>query len=102
MATFKVGQRVKRIRSECSDPILSGVIPIGATGTVTGPAVRDGFYCVNWDRITTTADGWAGWSLAPLTDPGADAWATDAVRKVTKPQHVEPVAPPIPVRERHV
>ena len=29
-------------------------------------------------------------NIAPLTPPAVDTWATEAVRKVTKPQHTEP------------
>ena len=31
--------------------------------------------------------------LRPLDDPKESAWADEAVKKVTKPQHIEPVAP---------
>jgi hypothetical protein len=33
--------------------------------------------------------------LEPLLPPASDAWAADAVRKVTKPLHVEPQAPKV-------
>lgn len=72
MATFKVGQRVKRV----SHPTTSAndtPMPIGATGTVLRPV--DAVGCV---RVRADSDGlsWGcmAYTLAPLTDPGADAF----------------------------
>lgn len=45
--------------------------------------------------------GFPSYWLRPLDEPKADAWAEEAVRKVTKPQHVEPVAPKILTKEAH-
>ena len=38
-----------------------------------------------------TRNGFVESVLEPLTPPAEDAWAADAVRKVTRPVHVEPV-----------
>ena len=92
MATFKVGDRVKRAREIVGHAFCAAEtpLPIGATGTVT--EVGDWIW-VNPDGNESRNWGCAPESLEPLTPPAADAWAADAVRKVTKPQHVEPVAP---------
>lgn len=94
MATFKVGQRVRVIQS------VQGLEGMEAVITAI-----PGVCCVH---VKTECDihveGRPSWvpsgdwgsrlsSLAPLTDPGEEAWAADAVRKVTKP---EPVAPKVP------
>lgn len=89
MATFKVGQRVRIVAYKKED---IREVPLGAEGIIA-LAMVDGMWGVDFigylgSRIC------ASFQLAPLTDPGADAWATDAVRKVTKPLHVEPVVAP--------
>jgi hypothetical protein len=66
MATFKVGQRCKYVSG-----LLSPKLPIGAEGTVAG--FNSFGYTVNFDLYE---DGWEVYStsIAPLTDPGADAF----------------------------
>ena len=84
MASFKVGDRVKRVQ------VVSPEVPIGSVGTVTGAAGFRGRagYHVAWDgRPELWMDAiWYAYTLAPLTPPAEDAWAADAVRKVTKPR----------------
>lgn len=72
MATFRVGQRVKRIR----EAALNGRIPIGCEGAV---AAHDGgsWVDVHWDTHVGGAGIGGSWStpreyVAPLTDPKAD------------------------------
>lgn len=94
MANFKVGQRVKKVAMH---PGVNDV-PLGSVGTIAGTsrAPGDMRWLVDYDCMPKLhlAAGYnaADYMLAPLTDdPGA--WAADAVRKVTKPQHIEPAAP---------
>lgn len=95
MATFKVGQRVKIT--------VHGSGPAGSEGTITELDQPGPIFFGNgpFHRVlvpTVPTDDPNGWlvshaHLVPLTDPDEEQWAIDAVRKVTKPQHVEPVAP---------
>jgi hypothetical protein len=69
--------------------------PIGAEGIVA--EIGDGEYRVLFDGVVTNhpLGAWTmPYQLAPLTPPAEDAWAADAVRKVTKP---EPTLLPLPV-----
>lgn len=106
MANFKVGQRVRIVRPDSKLNGLQGVIVGGLhlanLRSVSTGALRDGVmvYSVDVDGAPIPPGVWAipHWGLEPhylrpLTDGESDAWAADAVRKVTKPQHVEPVAP---------
>jgi hypothetical protein len=94
MATFKVGQRVRKIayyRRNC--PLE--LVPVGAEGTIVGTDT-DYQWRVVYDNFQAKTHGCYfadSFMLAPITDPEADSWAADAVRKVTKP---EPVAPKVP------
>lgn len=95
MAIFKVGDRVKRV---AQGPGLLP-IPMGTTGTVIGDSMavgRTSWTAVAWDAALSSdcRDVFTN-TLAPLTDGESDAWAADAVRKVVKPQHTEPVAPKV-------
>ena len=93
MASFKVGDRVRRVRTGPNERGLMS-IPFGAEGTVTSgtyhpsyspqPVVGVAFDGGRYSGIVFAS------TLAPLTPPAEDAWAADAVRKVTKPVHVEP------------
>ena len=91
MAQFKVGDRVRYVNT-----ILNPMVPTGTEGVVVGidPWVRDPVR-VDFAGSDRT---WSVYvhSIAPLTPPAEDAWASEQVRKVTKPQHVEPVAPERP------
>ena len=98
MAQFKVGDRVRKARTGRRNP----EVPVGTTGTIIGCGdVRD--WLMNWDSLGTENNGNRfgidSHLIEPLTPPAEDAWASEQVRKVCKPQHVEPVAP---VRERTV
>jgi hypothetical protein len=70
MATFKPGQRVKRI-AHCVDPI-----PLGSIGTVTEDRGNFGV-CVKWDSGISFGPPDYAYSrptLAPLTDPGCESF----------------------------
>jgi hypothetical protein len=85
MATFKVGQRVKRVRA-WPDLNLSPDVPLGAEGVVTGlwnggaPLDGHAYYFVRRSG-GYSGNGMLDESLAPLTDPKADEF----VRRVTEP-----------------
>ena len=104
MAKFKVGDRVRVIRATHDQRT------VGKEATVTSELK----FVVNsidepyWGHCICI-DGYGSTSLihhrnlvskpsdlAPLTPPSADAWATEQVKKWTKP---EPVAPTLPVRK---
>jgi hypothetical protein len=95
MATFKVGDRVRCVSV---DPYPYPYL-VGLCGVIVHVYDKNGsiYYATDFSgHKSKYDDGFCrmqGYMLAPLTDPKADAWAADAVRKVTKPQHVEPVAP---------
>ena len=83
MATFKVGRRVKRV---AQGPGLLP-IPLGTTGTVIGD---DGFmFGQHWTRVQWDIDLAPDYcsvftdTLAPLTDPSADAFI-DRLKKLGK------------------
>jgi hypothetical protein len=102
MATFKAGQRV---RINCPESNCHGkeatIVRVcpgpQMLGSAAGRRRKVGLhYDVCVDGVGTHSRTY-GWQLAfephdlePLTPPAEDAWAADAVRKVTKPQHVEP------------
>lgn len=95
MATFKVGQRVKRVA------VIVELAHLGATGTVVDDDGSE-FVGVQWDHLKPHPDyghagggGWCRHTLAPLTDPAADAFVSRI--KNLKP-YEEPVAPKSKVR----
>ena len=92
MANFKVGQRVKRIE-DCPIGYWRGFV--GCTGIVVGFTANG--IDVQYDNGPLHLSC-APYKFAPLTDP--DAWAADAVRKVTRPQHMEPEAPKVRETEK--
>lgn len=80
MATFKVGQRVRIIAGHGLE------LPcIGQEGTVVGDAGPSGLYEVLVDGVALPAEAdswlWFANELAPLTDPGADAFL-ESIRKM--------------------
>ena len=83
MTTFKPGQRVKRI--------AQGVInvPIGSIGTVTDAVGYSGDVGVKWDSWSGDTRCFMRHTLAPLTDPGADAFI-ERIKKL-KPEPVVPL-----------
>ena len=95
MAAFKVGDRVRLISCECQSIAGErGVVGREATiVAIPGSGFSRRAQCEI--RIDNDPNLWAAafYQLAPLTPP--DAWAADAVRKVTRPVHVEPVAPKV-------
>lgn len=95
---FKVGDKVRVV------DLLAVEYPhrfylAGMTGTVAGfePHRRYLQIAVALDGHPSHYDDghcrFAAVHLAPLTPPAVDTWAEDAVRKVTKPQHLEPACP---------
>lgn len=96
---YKVGDRVRVVAININTTDAHLVRPaIGLTGTVTAEWERKTTpYIVLLDSGPLNSGGEPSWffaasELAPLTPP--DAWAADAVRKVTR-VHVEPVAPKV-------
>ena len=75
MATFRVGQRVKRVGDPMpGDPVgyaSNTCMPLGATGIVTRLSTE-----TTWVRNDVTNKEWPCFhhTLAPLTDPKADAF----------------------------
>jgi hypothetical protein len=90
MATFKVGDRVRIKDSPGIDPKYRGVETI-----ITGPSFTHWYVKGPCWPVACYAFGAAEEVLIPLTPPASDAWATEAVRRVTKPLHTEPVAPKV-------
>ena len=102
MAQFKVGDRVRIVAiSRSATPEFRAII--GREGTIVGR--YDGGkkfhpWIVRYDgpdsgianEFGCNQAAFRSRDLAPLTPPAEDAWASEQVRKVTKPQHVEPVA----------
>ena len=95
MATYKVGQRVRIVKSVAFHPMA-----VGHEAVVTG--IRGDMadaYCV--DIINYPPNDpfgyWAhGYQLAPLTDPGADAFLSRLNKLGSEPIHD---APKVTVRE---
>jgi hypothetical protein len=77
MATFKVGQRVKKI---AASHLGRETAPIGSIGTIVGaPGECYWGYDVVYDNLPPTEYRLGSYGadhhmLAPLTDPGADAF----------------------------
>lgn len=102
MATFKVNQRVKIVGAASRDEEFNRGV-IGREGVIVGRSTKPYHFpwVVEYDGAPIGMNDFGvgraafrSQDLVPLTDPHADAWATDAVRKVTKPLHVEPVVAP--------
>jgi len=101
MAKFKVGDRVRVIAVEFGE---GADWLIGKEGVIAAkrPDHCEGFMwavSIANQRCDTRRDGcfiFEDYHLSPLTPPAADEWATEQVKKVTKP---EPVAPTLPVRK---
>jgi len=101
MAKFKVGDRVKVVRVSCA----SVHCYLGQEGIITRPGwILD--WCVDFGRPinpAVLAGVPSGCSvvegtfdenqLVPGITPSVNAWATEAVRKVTKPEPVQPAVP---------
>ena len=89
MATFKVGQRVKIVSLAGWDPGETGGPPLGAEGIVVEVDCGCWRYIVDMpgylhqptDMEQQTHWGFDGPELAPLTDPGADAFL-ERIRKL--------------------
>jgi hypothetical protein len=81
MANFKVGQRVKKVRYLMPEDRVAldpSPVPLGAEGTVmNGPAIL-GCIRIRYDRYKSAHPSGTysdhAYQLAPLTDPGADAF----------------------------
>lgn len=94
MATFKVGQRVRKIGPlvrEGPRAVWAQVVPLGAVGAIqaVGPDVDGREYTVTYDAYGPH-HGAMGYQLAPLTDPGTDAF----IEKIKK---LEPLREPATV-----
>lgn len=95
MANFKPGDRVKVVAQLTPSPNKY----IGCVGTFQTANVscnRPGDCEVildapNPDPNFCGVNLFLPEELAPLTPPMEDTWATEAVRKVVKPLHVEPI-----------
>lgn len=96
MATFHINQRVKATRDSLK--CRGSQVSAGTEGTVmdTNASTWFGggpFYAVRFDGVRgrDEDDCWLCRSdhLAPLTPPAVDAWALEAVKRVTKPQPVD-------------
>lgn len=92
MANLKVGDRVRIAHNPRRKLDERGWI--GKAGVIE-------FSDCNWGLllwVVRTEDAQQGWfepdELEPLVPP--DAWASEKVKQVTKPQHMEPAAP-VPV-----
>ena len=107
MAKFKVGDRVRVIGAEKNSYALARAI--GHEGIIVSadPPHSDPDYI--WVVDVPSLPHWSPFKdlpdtqyfarscdIAPLTPPAADAWATEQVKKWTKP---EPAAPTLPVRK---
>lgn len=96
---YKVGDRVRVVAIHVPGIDAHLVAPaVGMAGTVMSLWERRVGVLVTLDSGPLNAEGQPSWffassELAPLLPPAADTWAADAVRKVTKPQHVEKPAP---------
>lgn len=69
---YKVGQRVKRVKTGPSGGLYE--LPLGSVGTITHDA-GGAFVAVDWDNhpdLNSPDAGWCRYSLAPLTDPLAE------------------------------
>lgn len=101
MAKFKVGDRVRIVNPQSEfvgreasvmEVSIDKMLTL-YSGVMT---IRPLVYRVSVDGYGDTCResgrriGYEPHELAPLTPPAVDTWASDAVRKVTKPIHVEP------------
>ena len=98
MAKFKVGDRVRVIVGGRAGPAgMEGVVVL-SLGAHAGGSSGVERYGVELDGRPCPIGPGTHWlflpsSLAPLVPPASDTWAADKVKQVTKPQHIEPVAP---------
>jgi hypothetical protein len=99
MANFKIGQRVRCVAESLRDAVPNAVrpAPIGTEGVVISPLIldwRDGVwvYVVRFDGVDsgyreraewTGAYGCEPYEIAPLTDPGADAFI-ERIKKLAR------------------
>jgi hypothetical protein len=93
MATFKVGQRVRLLFH--SRNVDKGSPPIGSVGTIVGALnmIFDGSmrHEVAWDSFPTRLRIFSiPEQLAPLTDPGADAFLAHIKRLGSEPVNDAP------------
>lgn len=106
MAKFKVGDRV-RVRKTAACQDVGAAIVRGHEGVIVAASAEWGpdWWVVDAPsaphdtgpfRYAPTIYHIAGDALEPLTPPASDTWAADKVKQVTKPQHIEPVAPKLP------
>ena len=98
MATFKVGQRVRKVEMQRPEDngglryLGSPLAPIGTEGTVV--ALRNEACAVDvaWDGYPSRglASAWRVmlYQLAPLTDPKADAFVESLKKLAREPQNI--------------
>lgn len=96
MATFKVGQRVRKVssaRSASRDPVR---VPFGAEGTIRG-CLKSGQYAVRYDHYTSSHPsglyGEYDYMLVPLTDPKAEEFIERIKRMEREPNTLKDPAP---------
>lgn len=93
MATFKVGQRVKKIAHD-PERMHRMLVPVGASGVILAASSwHPDAWVVDFPGCASTDPYWVNFHLmsfqiAPLTDPKADAFL-ESIRKM-KPLHEEP------------
>lgn len=90
MATFKVGQRVKKVRHNGRVPGQPGVghlhfTPLGAEGVIEEIAGSE--VAVLFDGMEYQLWGFP-WQFVPLTDPQADAFMEGLKKLAREPQPV--------------
>ena len=94
MATFKVGQRVKKVEDvhplDVRGPRASVYVPNGAVGTVTATSADFGDYLVRYDRYPSSHSSGTfaalSYQLAPLTDPRAEQFIESLKKLGREPQ----------------
>jgi hypothetical protein len=96
MANFKVGDRVRIVTDifpehTNSEGIVFAIPP--ESGHKNDCSVLIDGYDARTSGFHYATVCFRFSEIAPLTPPAEDAWAADKVKQVTKPQHVEPVAP---------
>jgi len=100
MAKFKVGDRVRVIDMPSFITMPQRMGAIGREATIVSiPSDYPRADCdIEVDNFPARELGYADlpwavqfWQIAPLTPPAADAWATEQVKKWTKPEPSVPV-----------
>lgn len=108
MATFKVGDRVRKICPLRDEDLARlerhSCIPVGEVGTIHSPGETLDWR-VRWDGygvVSPCGRRYAAmeYQLAPLTPPAEDTWAADKVRELVKPKPMDAEREEVKRRER--